>query len=89
MGNVTKDPPSETVRLLKRVNQADNDRELETLRRSVQRSRPFGQPEWQKQIGKSDPVGYNTVETGGLNKVRAPVEHSCKRQFRAWRSRYE
>ena len=34
------------------VNQADNDKELQSLRQSVQRGRPFGQPEWQKQIAK-------------------------------------
>jgi putative transposase len=33
-----------------RVHQTDNERELESLRQSVQRGRPFGQPDWQKQI---------------------------------------
>ena len=37
---------------LERVNQTDDAQELEALRRSVQRGRPFGQPEWQKQIAK-------------------------------------
>ena len=32
------------------VNQTDDAEELEALRRSVQRGRPFGQPEWQKEI---------------------------------------
>jgi putative transposase len=37
---------------VERVNQTDNERELESLRQSVQRGRPFGRPEWQKQIAK-------------------------------------
>ena len=37
---------------LERVNQTDNAQELEALRRSGQRGRPFGQPEWQKEIAK-------------------------------------
>jgi putative transposase len=37
---------------LDRVNQADDERELESLRLSVQRGRPFGQPEWQAEIAK-------------------------------------
>ncbi len=37
---------------LERVNQTDDAQELEALRRSVQRGRPFGQPEWQKEIAK-------------------------------------
>src|SRR5271166_4265776 len=37
---------------LERVNQTDDAQELEALRRSVQRGRPFGQPEWHKEIAK-------------------------------------
>ena len=37
---------------LERVNQTDDAQELEALRRSVQRGRPFGQPEWQKEIAQ-------------------------------------
>ena len=37
---------------IERVNQADNERELEALRRSARRGRPDGTPEWQKQIAK-------------------------------------
>jgi putative transposase len=37
---------------LDRVNRADNDKELEALRRSVQRGRPYGTSEWQRQIAK-------------------------------------
>ena len=36
----------------RRVNQADNEQELEALRRSVRRGRPYGTPEWQKRIAK-------------------------------------
>ena len=35
-----------------RVNRADNEKELEALRRSVQRGRPYGESEWQRQIAK-------------------------------------
>ena len=35
---------------IERVNQADDGRELEALRRCVQRGRPYGLPEWQKEI---------------------------------------
>ena len=35
-----------------RVNRADNDPELEAMRRSVQRGRPYGTPEWQRHIAK-------------------------------------
>ena len=37
---------------LDQVNQNDDREELESIRRSVQRGRPFGQPEWQKEISK-------------------------------------
>jgi putative transposase len=37
---------------IERVNQADYGRELEALRRCVQRGRPYGRPEWQKEIAK-------------------------------------
>ena len=38
---------------VERVNRADNERELEALRRSVQRGRPYGTSEWQRRIVKS------------------------------------
>jgi putative transposase len=34
------------------VNQTEDEQELESLRRSVQRGRPFGQTDWQKKIAK-------------------------------------
>jgi len=37
---------------LERVNHADTEQELEALRRSVQRGRPYGATEWQKRIAK-------------------------------------
>jgi putative transposase len=37
---------------LERVNRADNEKELEALRRSMQRGRPYGATEWQKRIAK-------------------------------------
>jgi putative transposase len=33
---------------LERVNRSDDKEELEALRRSVRRGRPYGRPEWQK-----------------------------------------
>jgi len=37
---------------LARVNRADNEKELEALRRSVQRGRPYGATDWQHRIAK-------------------------------------
>ena len=37
---------------VERVNQADDGRELGALRRCVQRGRPYGRTEWQKEIAK-------------------------------------
>jgi putative transposase len=37
---------------VERVNYTDNERELESLRLSVRRGRPFGPPVWQKEIAK-------------------------------------
>jgi putative transposase len=37
---------------VERVNQADDGRQLEALRRCVQRERPYRLPEWQKEIAK-------------------------------------
>jgi putative transposase len=37
---------------LERVNRADNAKELEALRHSVQRGRPYGAPDWQRRIAK-------------------------------------
>jgi putative transposase len=37
---------------LERVNRADNEKELEGLRRSVHRGRPYGAKDWQQQIAK-------------------------------------
>ena len=34
------------------VNAVETEAELESLRKSVQRGRPFGQPDWQKTIAK-------------------------------------
>ena len=37
---------------VERVNRADNEKELQALRRSVRRGRPYGAPEWQRRIAK-------------------------------------
>jgi putative transposase len=54
---------------LDRVNQADNEQELESLRRSVHRGRPFGQPDWQKQIAKRLGLESAYRPTGRPRKV--------------------
>ena len=54
---------------LERVNQTDNAQELEALRRSVQRGRPFGQPEWQKEIAKRLGLESAYRPTGRPRKV--------------------
>ena len=64
---------------LERVNQTDNAQELEALRRSVQRGRPFGQPEWQKEIAKRLGLESAYRPTGrprrvGRNKMPRPGE---------------
>jgi putative transposase len=35
-----------------RVNLPENEKELDALRQSVERGRPYGAPEWQKRISK-------------------------------------
>ena len=45
-------PVEVPVDWLDRVNRAEDEQELESLRRSVQRGRPFGQPQWQKEVAK-------------------------------------
>ncbi|MGA7497419.1 MAG: hypothetical protein WBX00_11885, partial [Isosphaeraceae bacterium] len=52
-----------------RVNQTDDAQELEALRRSVQRGRPFGQPEWQKEIAKRLGLESAYRPTGRPRKV--------------------
>jgi len=37
---------------IERVNRADNPKELEALRRSVERGRPYGTPQWQRRTAK-------------------------------------
>jgi hypothetical protein len=37
---------------IERVNLADDEQELESLRRSMRRGRAFGQPEWQNENAK-------------------------------------
>ena len=54
---------------LERVNQTDDAQELEALRRSVQRGRPFGQPEWQKEIAKRLGLESAYRPTGRPRKV--------------------
>jgi putative transposase len=45
-------PTERPLDWVERVNQSDDPRELESLRLSVRRGRPFGQPQWQKEIAK-------------------------------------
>jgi putative transposase len=37
---------------VERVNQADNEKELSALRQSIERGRPFGNPDWQTKIAQ-------------------------------------
>jgi putative transposase len=62
---------------LERVNQSDDERELESLRLCVQRGRPFGPAEWQKEIAKR--LGLESAfrptgrpRTAGRNPNAAP-----------------
>jgi putative transposase len=63
---------------LERVNRDDEvHEELESLRRSVQRGRPFGPPKWQKEIAKRLGLESAYRPTGrprkiGLNQDAAP-----------------
>jgi len=52
-----------------RVNQTDDAQELEALRRSMQRGRPFGQPEWQKEIARRLGLESAYRPTGRPRKV--------------------
>ena len=54
---------------LERVNQTDDEQELESLRRSVQRGRPFRQPEWQKEIARQLGLESAYRPTGRPRKV--------------------
>jgi putative transposase len=55
---------------LKRVNRDDEvQEELESLRRSVQRGRPFGPPEWQKEIAKRLSLESAYWPTGRPRKI--------------------
>ncbi len=49
--------------------QTDDAQELEALRRSVQRGRPFGQPEWQQEIAKRLGLESAYRPTGRPRKV--------------------
>jgi putative transposase len=57
------------VNWLERVNQTDDEQELESLRRSVHRGRPFGRPEWQKVIAKRLGLESAYRPTGRPRKV--------------------
>jgi hypothetical protein len=54
---------------LERVNETDDEQELESLRQSVQRGRPFGQPQWQKEIAKRLGLESAYRPTGRPRKV--------------------
>jgi len=55
---------------LERVNQTEDEVELESLRRSVQRGRPFGKPEWQKEIAKRSGLESAYRPTGRSQKAK-------------------
>ena len=49
---LTKSPVELPNDWVERINRADNVQELESLRRSVHRGRPYGTPDWQRHIAK-------------------------------------
>ena len=51
-GSIAAWPVEMPIDWIEWVNRADNEKELEALRRSVQRGRPYGTPEWQRRIAK-------------------------------------
>ncbi len=57
------------VNWLERVNQSDDEPELESVRRRVQRGRPFRQSEWQKAIAKRLGVESAYRRTGRPRKA--------------------
>jgi putative transposase len=67
---------------LDRVNLAENEHELESLRLSVRRGRPFGQSEWQKEIAKR--LGLESAyrptgrprKVGGIRSAASATERS-------------
>ena len=52
------------------VNQAETEQELEALRKSILRGRPFGSPEWQKRIAKRLGLESAYRPTGRPRKTR-------------------
>ena len=63
--SVVLDPATLSADIL----QTDDAQELEALRHSVQRGRPFGQPEWQKEIAKRMGLESAYRPTGRPRKV--------------------
>jgi putative transposase len=64
--------PSDWV---ERVNRADNAKELEALRRSVQRGRPYGTPDWQDRVAKRLGLesAYRPVGRPGIGRNRMSI----------------
>lgn len=61
-----------------RVNRPENEKELEGLRRSVQRGRPYGTPQWQKKITKRLGLesSYRSAGRPSKTKRRPPLPDS-------------
>jgi putative transposase len=55
---------------LERVNRAQSEAELEAVRRSVERSQPFGSEHWQKRTAKSLRLEYTFRKPGRPKKER-------------------
>ena len=55
---------------LERVNRAETEAELEALRRSVERSQPFGSEHWQKRAAKGLGLEYTFRKPGRPKKVK-------------------
>jgi hypothetical protein len=60
-----------------RVNQTEDEQELESLRPRMPRGRPFGQPEWQKEIAQRS--GLESAD-----RTAAKSEREARRSRSLW-----
>jgi len=58
---------------LERVNQTVDAQELEALRRSVQRGRPFGQPEWQRELESCPTANWGRLAMADGPRITPPL----------------
>ncbi len=53
------------------INRPETEAELDALRRSVQRGRPFGSKPWQKQTAKQLGLNRHSAHAAGRERTRA------------------